>query len=211
MVAEAVISIVIPTVPGREDHFERCVTAYRERTRAEFELILEYDHPTVGRAWQEGAEKARGDYLHLTCDDLEPLDGWDAAAMAAADAGSLPAPRVVNASTGARESRPVWGHEFADGVDCGISVIPFCSRGQWEKIGPLCTIHYYSDDFFSERGRQAGWPPLMCNGYSFRHHWAQHRRGAGMTEAERMTHDQNIFYQAMSMVAIGQWDKPWPP
>jgi hypothetical protein len=67
-----------------------------------------------------------------------------------------------------------------------------------------------SDDFFSDRARRAGWPSLMCNGYAFRHHWAQHRRGAGMTENERMTHDQQLYYQAIQMVTYGQWDKPWP-
>lgn len=209
-VLRPVVSIIVPTVPGREDHYQRCTSAYVERAARPFEIITEYDHPTVGRAWQAGADKAVGDYIHLTCDDLEPMEGWDTAAIAACDDGCLPAPRVVNATTGAHESRPVWGAEFGDGTDCGISVIPFMSRAQWEKIRPLFLGHYYTDDFISERGRALGWRPLMVNGYSFRHHWAQHRRGAGMTEAQRMTHDHEQFYRAMDMVRNGQWDKPWP-
>lgn len=204
------ISVVIPTIKGREDHFGRCLAAYIHRSEAEIQVIVENDHPTVGHAWQAGAEKAKGDYIHLTCDDLEPQEGWDLAAIRAADMGFLPAPRVVNARTGALESRPAWGHEFEDGTDCGISVVPFCSRQQWEAIQPLAQVHYYSDDFFSDRGRQAGWPSVMVNKYCFLHHWAQHGRGAGMTESERMVRDQETYYRALQMVASGTWDKPWP-
>lgn len=204
------ISIVIPTVPGREDHYERCARAYAERTSHRFEIITEYDHPTVGHAWQAGAQKAKGSYLHLTCDDLEPLDGWDDGAVRTCDWGFLPAPRVINAHTGAEESRPAWGHRFEDGTDCGITVVPFMSARQWEAIQPLCLIHYYSDDFISERGRAAGWPPVMCNDYAFKHYWAQVRRGAGMTENERMVRDQETFQRAMQLVASGEWTEPWP-
>ena len=205
-----VISVIVPTIPGREEHYERNVKAYWERTEAPHEIITEYDHPTVGQAWQAGADKARGDYIAFSCDDLEVMAGWDAAAMAMADSGAIPSPRVINAHTGALESRPAWGVEVPEGMDTGISVVPFCSRAQWEAIGPLCTIHYYSDDFFSWRARRAGWPSRQCNAYCFRHHWAQHRRGAGMTEGDRMTHDQQVYTQAMIMVGNGQWAGPWP-
>lgn len=204
------ISIVIPTVTGREDHYQRCATAYAERTKTRFELITEFDHATVGLAWQAGATRAKGDYIHLTCDDLEPLDGWDAAATATADRGFLPAPKVTDARNGALQSRPAWGHEFPDGTDTGITIVPFLTREQWEAVRPLFTGHYYTDDFISDRARQAGWPPSMCNAYAFRHHWAQHRRGAGMTENERMTHDQVMYYEALQRVAHGQWREPWP-
>lgn len=204
------ISVIIPTVTGREEHYERCAQAYCERTKISFEVITEFDHPTVGLAWQAGAEKARGDYIALTCDDLEPQLGWDRAAMAVADSGAIPAPKVVNAHTGALESRPVWGMEFADGIDCGISVIPFMARRQYEAIQPFFLGHYYTDDFISDRARRAGWPSLMCNTYAFKHHWAQHRRGAGMTENQRMAHDYQLYQQALVKVTYGEWTEPWP-
>ena len=137
------ISIIIPTVPGREDHYDRCVDAYLHRTAAgAFEFITERDHATVGLAWQAGAEKATGDYIHLTCDDLEPLDGWDRAAVTASDAGIVPAPRVTDARTGELQSWPSWGREHEDGTDAGFSAIPFLSRAMWEVVRPLFTGHY---------------------------------------------------------------------
>ena len=136
------ISVIIPTVPGREDHYDRCVDAYLHRTSSAFEFITERDHATVGLAWQAGAERAAGDYIHLTCDDLEPLDGWDRAAVTAADAGFVPAPRVTDAGTGELQSWPAWGREHEDGTDAGFSAIPFLSRAMWEVVRPLFTGHY---------------------------------------------------------------------
>lgn len=208
----ALISVVIPTIPGREEHYQRNLGAYLVRTQHRIEVITVYDLPTVGLAWQAGAEKATGDYIALSCDDLEIQEGWDAAATACTDAGFFPAPKVINAHSGALESRPVWGAEIADGTDTGISVVPFMSRAQYEKITPFFTGHYYTDDFISDRARQAGWPSVQCNAYCFKHYWAQERRGtAGMTENERMIHDEPLYRQALRMVAAGEWTQPWPP
>lgn len=205
------LSVVIPTIPGREEHFQRNLAAYQQRTMYPFEVLVEYGHTSVGQAWQAGAAKASGDYIALSCDDLEVQEGWDEAAIACVKAGGFPAPKVINAHTGALESRPVWGCEVGEGTDTGISVVPFMSREQYEKITPFFTGHYYTDDFISDRARQAGWPSLQCNGYCFRHYWAQHLRGTpGMTENERMVHDQPLYYQALAMVARGEWTKPWP-
>lgn len=206
-----VISIVVPTIPGREEFYARNLKAYQERTHVPFEVITAYAYRSVGLAWQAGAELAKGAYIALSCDDLEIQEGWDVAAMACCDSGRFPAPRVVNAHTGAIESRPVWGVETADGSDTGISVVPFMSRAQYEKIAPFFTAHYYTDDFISDRARDNGWPSVQVNAYCFRHHWAQEGRGAGMTENERMVQDQQLYYQARVMVANGLWDKPWPP
>ncbi len=71
------ISVVIPTVTGREDFFERCVYAYEHNTANPIELIIYKDLPTCGRGWIKGAEDATGDYVHFTADDLEPALGWD--------------------------------------------------------------------------------------------------------------------------------------
>ena len=136
------ISIIIPTVTGREDHYERCLAAYQDRTAAGSEIITETDHATVGLAWQAGAERATGDYIHFSSDDLEAMDGWDVAAVQASDAGIVPAPRVTDARTGQLQSWPAWGREHDDGTDAGFSAIPFLSRAMWEVVQPLFTGHY---------------------------------------------------------------------
>jgi hypothetical protein len=207
---DPVISIVIPTIPGREDFYNRNLMAYKERTHVPFEVITAYAFRSVGLAWQAGAEATKGRYIALSCDDLEIQEGWDEPAMACCDAGQFPAPRVTNGTTGAEESRPVWGAFTQDGTDTGISVVPFMSREQYEKISPFFTAHYYTDDFISDRARANGWPSVQVNAYHFKHFWAQHGRGAGMTENERMVQDQQLYNQARQMVARGEWTKPWP-
>lgn len=56
------ISVIVPTVDGREDHLERCVRTYTELAAGNYELqlIIERNHPTCGLGWQAGSEKAEG-------------------------------------------------------------------------------------------------------------------------------------------------------
>ena len=215
MTGTPLISVIVPTVPGREDHFGRCVAAY-EADAAEggydLDLIVEHDHPAVGYAWQAGGEKARGDYLHFTNDDLVPHPGWAQPAVAAVNRGYIPAPQVYGPG-GEPQAPPVWGRV---GLDWTLlprqhaAVVPFLSRQQWGKIRPLALIHYYADDFITGRARAAGWPAVLRTGYAFTHHWATVRRGAGMTQDARMAHDKQLYEQAMQMCAAGQWTRPWP-
>jgi hypothetical protein len=209
-----VISVIIPTVDGREDHFERCWQAYRDCAGGAYELnlIIERNHPTCGAAWQAGLDRAstRARYFHFTCDDIEPHPGWAQPAVEAADLGFLPAPQVY-APDGYPQSCPQVGVVGRDWAEVSMTALPFVSRAQLEKIVPLLTCHYYTDDWFSYRGSRQGWRSRLRTGYSFTHHWAQHLRGAGMTEGGRMQYDELLFQQARKMVEAGQWTEPWPP
>jgi hypothetical protein len=200
------ISVIVPTVPGREDHLERCTRAYAGHAPGGYalDLVIERGHPAVGIAWQAGAEKARGEYIHLTNDDIEPRPGWHAPAIEAVQRGCLPAPQVYSPD-GAPQSLPAWGALGDDWAPVTMTTLPFCSRAQWERIGPVARIHYYSDDFFSYRGRKAGWATALRSGYAFTHHWALPGRGAGMTEAERMEHDRRLYDEAVSRAERGEW------
>lgn len=164
------ISIVVPTIAGREDHYERCVSAYENRTEDEFEIITVKDQPTCGIAWQMGSEKAKGLYLHFTADDLEPALAWDIPARAKADADVLPAPRIWNGFSGKME---IVGPTTPTGF---FSRIPFCTMAQWQKIGPMIPLHYYTDNWFSWRAGNAGLPTKETPGYDFKHHWASQGR-----------------------------------
>lgn len=206
-----VISVIVPTVAGREDHLARCATAYRDHAPGAYELdlIAEHDHPTCGAGWQAGLARAHGDYIHLTCDDIEPLPGWHAPAIEAADTGFLPAPQVCDPA-GEPQSWPEPGKLGEDWAPVPMTSLPFCTAAQMERIAPLALIHYFSDDWFSWRGQQAGWPARLRSGYRFTHHWAQVLRGAGMTQEQRMAHDRELYYQAQRMDLAGKWTVPWP-
>jgi Glycosyl transferase family 2 len=211
------ISVVMPTIPGRETIYSRCARTYLELERADretadvtLEFITEQDHPTVGSAWQAGADKATGDYIHLTNDDCEPRPGWWRPAVEACDAGFLPSP-MVYAPDGTPQGLPQWGKIAEDWTPVTCAMIPFLSRKQWEQVQPLLLTHYHSDNWVTWRAGQGGWPCRLRTGYAFTHHWAQPGRGAGMSEGDRMAHDERLYHQALLMAQAGQWVKPWPP
>lgn len=191
------ISIVVPTIAGREDHLARCLAAYEANTTQPFELIVEHDHPAVGPAWNAGAERATGDFIHLTADDLEPHPGWDMVALETVERGALPAPRVIN-QHGTLDSCGLHGVEMEDWAPVPMSVIPFLPVLLWEDyVRPVLPIHYFTDNWISLRAARAGWPTMVRRGFQFTHHWAQWGRGAGMTQDERMVHDQAIYLDAI--------------
>jgi len=201
-----VVSVIVPTIEGREDHLERCVTAYTALAPGNYalDLIIEHGHPAVGIAWQAGAGKAAGEYLHLTNDDIEPRPGWHAPAIEAVQRGHLPAPQVF-APDGFPQSLPRWGMLGEDWAPVAYTTLPFCSREQWAAIGPVPDLHYYADDWISYRGRRAGVGAVLRSGYAFTHHWAQHGRGAGMTEDERMVFDKTRYDEAVNACERGEW------
>jgi len=204
------ISVVVPTIPGREDLFELVIRAYFDRTGYDLELIPQYGHPTVGCAWQAGADQASGEYIHLGNDDCEPHPGWAEPAVEAVEAGFIPSPQVY-APDGTPQGLPAWGVVDVDWTPVSCAMIPFLSRKQWLAIRPLLTSHYYTDNWITTRARNAGWRCRLRTGYAFTHHWAQPGRGAGMTEPDRMAYDERLYHAALLMAQNGQWTEPWPP
>jgi Glycosyl transferase family 2 len=194
------ISVVVPTIPGREDHLARVIAAY-EATTPDLQLIVEHDHPTCAHAWNAGAARATGDYLHFGADDLVPAAGWWEPAVEAVDLGLMPAPRIVNAD-GGLDYCGEHGRELTDWRMVQMSVVPFFTAAQWRLIGPCLPIHYYSDNYLSWRAAQAGHPTVVRRGYQFTHWWAQAGRGAGMTYEQRMRHDSQVFHAAVAEAAV---------
>src|SRR4051812_13904481 len=154
------ISVIVPTIAGREEYLNECKASYAAHTE-DYELIVLADRPTCGLAWVQGAEMARGDYLHFSADDLQPHSGWAEAAIEVTSRGFLPAPRIVNTdgslqSCGGEEA---WEREQPTGARAGFSRIPFLSRDQWDGIRPLVRpvlgdLHYFSDNAISHAARK---------------------------------------------------------
>ena len=195
------VSVIVPTVSGREDYLARCLAAY-EATSGNAELIVIRDRPTCGRAWEEGAAKAQGRYLHFTADDLVPRPGWIETAIETVDEGAIPAATVYDAD-GEFESCAGKLLLLDDRAPVDFSAVPFFSREQWGEIGPMGPMadsHYFTDNYLSMRASRAGIPILARTAYAFEHYWAQPGRGAGMTESERMRFDA-ITYETVLAAA----------
>jgi hypothetical protein len=170
------LSIEMPTVDGREDELQKSLAAYQNRTPLEIEWIIEENHPTCGAAWNAGAAKATGDVLHMAADDIEPTDGWWEAAWSALSIDRIPLGWI-------------YEHDSKFGRDFPRIVI--CMTEWWQDIDPR--MHYWTDNLFGDLMREAGHHYLIVPGFDFLHRRSLVKRGAGMTEAQRMRFDHDLY------------------
>jgi len=147
------LSIVMPTIAGRESELARSVAAYERRTPVPIEWIIERGHATCGAAWNAGAAKATGEILHMGADDIEPESRfWLWAAMGVLNAGRIPLGYVREDEAG------MFGRDFARVV--------ICRREWWCDVPEL---HYWSDNAFDDLMRAAGHTPVIAEGFDFYH------------------------------------------
>ena len=170
------ITVVIPTLTVRAHWLDRCVAAY-ERTLGGYphEILVFTDRPSCGVAWNEGIAQAQGEFIHLSADDLEPLDGWHFPAIFSAASGELPSARILN-TDGTLQSCGTDHLEHDDGEEAFVARIPFATREQFDRIGPMMNEQYMGDYWFSHRGRECGYRSVVRRDYCFFHHYAQEGR-----------------------------------
>lgn len=149
------VSIIVPTVRGREEAYEAVTTAWREQKHADDELVTPRDYPTVGEAWNDGAAAAKGSVLVFAIDDAIPHPGALDAATKAVARGVIPSPRLLFAD-GTLEACGTMGMgallpECPTGTPCRSAGILAVSRPVWNEVGPFLPIHYYSDDEWTWR------------------------------------------------------------
>jgi hypothetical protein len=199
------ISVVVPTVEGREEMLGRVALAFTRTTPLEdFQFIVERGHEVCGTAWQAGAEKAEGDFILFCADDLEPMDGWWQPLVESAERGEVPCPVVYEAdgcvqSAGALD----WDLQTripADGSPTGWTTVPFIRREWWPLIDPMLPVHYCTDTWVSVRLARHGIRTVVRTGSGFIHHNAAPARGAGMDVHARNIHDRARFYEAVEMM-----------
>lgn len=173
------LSIIIPTISGREESLERAIEAYKATTvGVVYEIIVVKDEPTWPRACNVGYERSSGDIIHWTADDLEALPGWYDDIPAALERDELPAPAVYDYRADGKFSNEEDG---PDGALTWFTRIPICRRDQAERIGLWPEIVYYADIWFSEKARAVGIETRLLYSYRFVHHWC----GIGRVDSKR--------------------------
>lgn len=158
------ISVVIPTITGREAWLAACIEEY-ERTAPGAEIIVVKDEPSCGIAWEKGYEQSTRPYVHFTADDLLPRDRWWVEATQFAHAGIVPAANVRDVY-----DRPA--HCNSPLGDMGLHpnvLVPFLSREMLERGGWMTTVHYGSDDWITYRAVQLGYEVRRGITYCFTH------------------------------------------
>jgi hypothetical protein len=196
------LSIVIPTIDGREEWLEQTCKAYYARTTVEFEIIVEENHPACGPAWQAGGEKAVGQYIFMSADDLEPQrEGWEHCAMNACDRNTLPAPRIFHTDGRLQSCGESWEMLEPDGEETGFTRAPFMSRAQWEIAQPMLPVHYATDNWVSWRCWREGIPTVVTYGFDLIHHLApegrdEGRMGADLEILRRATEGEDVWHES---------------
>ena len=162
------ISIVIPTIAGREDWLRKCTRMYEALTPGA-EIIVIKDAPSCGVAWRLGAEQATREYLHLTADDILPKTGWWQAAMSFIDIGLFPAAMVIS-PTG---SPALCNSPLGDMGMWPNVLVPFMDQKMLAHGGWWQSFHYGTDDWVTYRAVQLGYDVRRCVDYLLVHHVAE--------------------------------------
>lgn len=148
------LSVVVPTIRGREPLLERTLNGFRQTVPADLlQLIVVRDRPCIGQAWTDGARAATGDMLLLAADDVIPAPGWLEAVTDAVMRGVVPSPRVLNPDGSLHSCGSMGGGmllpDCPTGTPCATSPFPVLMRHDWQRIGPCIPAHYYADDYVS--------------------------------------------------------------
>jgi glycosyltransferase involved in cell wall biosynthesis len=174
------ISVIIPTVSGREELLAACIEAYKATTPG-VQIIVVRNQKACGIAWQKGAKRAKGDYLHFTADDLVPMPGWWEPAVEAADRGDLPGANVLTVQNydgaWAPESSMHAGAYLMGDVEVQNLLVPFFSRDLFDRGDEfvhgrdwLLPIHYGSDDWVTFLSDRLQIQIAYLQDYCFGHH-----------------------------------------
>lgn len=70
------IAVVIPTVAGREEAFERCLAGVRSQTLPPDEICIVRDAPSYVSAVNEGFRRTSADWIAFLDDDAIPQSDW---------------------------------------------------------------------------------------------------------------------------------------
>lgn len=200
------ISIIIPTIEGREESLQRAFNAYSQTTPPGTEILVTGPHETCGEAWQSGAQKVSGDYICFGADDHEALPGWWEPLVEAIDVYNVLPCSVVFNPDGSVQSAGMsnWQpHEYIprDWHPVEHTLTPFVSRRQLNLVAPIPPIHFCSDLWFSARLRHFGIPTIVRTGSHVIHHNHPVGRGAGVDENLRNVQDRILFARYLQEAA----------
>lgn len=185
------ISVIVPTIAGREEWLERCHNSYCATT-PDFEFIVMRDYPTCNQGWNAGLLEAKGDLIHLTADDIEACPGWWKAGLRWIKRDYFPAPWILNPD-GTTQSCGDSEQEQETGSRTELTRVPFFSREQMDRAGinPIIPCHYFGDSYVSHRGRLVGIETVVVREMKFIHSFAT----VGRLD-DRLYEDLKIFRKA---------------
>jgi GT2 family glycosyltransferase len=162
------LTVVIPTLDAGSERVRSCIAAVKANTEVAHEIVL-VDNGGAPQGFSApvnaGVRAARGRYLVVMNDDVEPLAGWWPPLRATLDAGAaVTFPLTVGGPM--RFDFAAWC--FAMGRD----TVEEFGHAEGEFFDPSLVIWYQDTDLLY-RLRRAGRPPVLADGSQIRHGLSQ--------------------------------------
>lgn len=197
--SEPLISVVVPTIDGREKWLEKCVSSYEEFTE-DWELIVLRGYKGAGAAWSEGFRRARGDFIHVTADDIECEEGWWRDPVHYCVSGRYPAPLIFHSDGSLQSCGGSWEGLEPDGAVTVFSRVPFLRR-EWAAWVPEMPdgFHYYTDNLLTDVFRLHGVETVNCHSYRLVHHSAPEGR---IETQEQYSRDYPVYVELLGGVTV---------
>lgn len=193
------LSVIVPTLYGREESLSRTLLSITETAPEELELDVVRDYPSCSEAWQAGADLATGDLLHFGADDLRYLPGWWQAARDICESGSIPAPLILNTDGSTQSCGATMDALEPDGATTTLARVALTlSREQWEAVKPLPPLHYFAENYVAWAAARAGIRIVVCHGYSFVHDLAMTGVAQEGDWQERIARDRERFKEIIA-------------
>lgn len=196
------VSVIIPTVDGREDDLGRCLAGLANQPFDQ-EIIILRNRATCGEAWAEAVAGCHGNYIWFCADDIVAEAGFLAAMIEACDKGFCPTSCVYEGDM-LLQSAGIEGMDcyrpevLTDWMEVSHTTTPFMNREQWAYYTPddwamLAELHYCSDMLHSFLMAEHGVQTVVRTPAKLMHYNALPGRGAGTGQHERTAIDRAAY------------------
>lgn len=173
------ISLVIPTINGREASFERTVRSYaenRDRNGPGVLVTTRMNFPSIGAAWVDVLPTLTTDLAHLGTDDVTAECRWQEAVVTEwEENGGLAVPLMLKMPEGTLESHGAHGVMHTERTEVGwvgVPIIPSCCYDEGALALAACgSPHYYSDNILCDVMRSHGHQLIALPSYRLGHWW----------------------------------------
>ena len=189
--SDVLVSILIPTIPGRERELQEVTEAFTDQGYGQ-DILTTCGVYTWGEGINQLAKRAKGRYWLFACDDTVPERGWFASAQPMVDLGLCPASRYFH--PGGEPLHPWDEQPGGSKLDWTRSFLVTPER--YSELGPMIDATWYSDFYYSERHNAHGYQVTACDGFNFTHLHTE--RDWLNDEVDRR--EREVYANAVSMI-----------
>lgn len=124
------LTLLVPTIAGREVSLERTLLSYASETSRPFTQLVVRGYPSIGAAWADVLPQVETDLVHCGTDDVTAHSRWaNEIRLEWEEHGGLAVPLMLRMPGETLESHGLWGAMHTQRTQvhwCGVPVIPRC-------------------------------------------------------------------------------------